>query len=282
MEIKQVGVVGCGTMGAGIALVCARAGYTTLVSESSDELLRRGLDTIRAGLQRDVDRDRMTAEEMDAVLSRLSGGTDLSGFEACDIVVEAVVEDLAVKRQVFAALDQACRAEAVLASNTSSLPVVEIAAATGRPERVVGIHFFNPPAVMKLVEVVSTIATSEETVQAARGFAEAVGKTPILVKDQPGFIVNRLMVPFLVDAIRVYDAGLATAEDVDRGITLGLNHPMGPLALADLIGLDVVMAMAETLQRELGEARHAPPPLLRRMVAAGRLGRKTRRGFYEY
>ena len=252
MEIKQVGVVGCGTMGGGIALICARTGYTTIVSESSDELLQRGLGNIRAVLQRDVDRDRMTAEEMDTVLSRLSGTTDLSGFDACDIVVEAVVEDLAVKREVFAALDRVCGSEAILASNTSSLPVVEMAAATSRPERVVGIHFFNPPAVMKLVEVVSSIATSEETVEAARGFAEALGKTPIRVKDQPGFIVNRLLVPYLLDAIRVFDAGVATAEDVDLGITLGLNHPMGPLALADLIGLDVVMAMAETLQRELG------------------------------
>jgi 3-hydroxybutyryl-CoA dehydrogenase len=282
MTIDRVGVVGCGIMGAGIALLCARAGYPTHVLESSDDLLQRGLANIRSVLRRDVDRNRMTSEDMDTTMALLSGATDVGALAECDIVVEAVVEDLAVKRDVFAALDRACRPEAILASNTSSLPVVEMASATGRPERVVGIHFFNPAAVMKLVEVVATIATSAETVEAAKGFAEALGKTPILVKDQPGFIVNRLLVPYLLDAIRLYDAGVASREDVDQGVTLGLNHPMGPLALADLIGLDVVLAIAETLHRELGEARLTAPPLLRRMVAAGRMGRKTRHGFYEY
>ena len=282
MRIERVGVVGCGTMGGGIAQVCARAGYPTHVHEATDELLQGGLGRIRAALQREVDRDRLSQEEMDGTLARMHGTTTLAGFETCDLVIEAVVEDPGVKRGVFADLDRVCPEPTLLASNTSSLPIMEMAAATGRQSQVLGLHFFNPAPVMKLVEVIATVATSEEAMEAARGFVESLGKTPVRVKDSPGFVVNRLLAPYLLDAIRVYDAGLATREDIDQAVALGLNHPMGPLALADLIGLDVLLSIAESMHRELGEARLAAPPLLRRMVVAGRLGRKTGRGFYEY
>lgn len=282
MEIKRVGVVGCGLMGSGIAEVCARAGYDVRVREVSQELTERGLERIRASMRRAVERGKATAEEVDAASARLSGTVELAELGDRDLIIEAIVENLAAKREVFAALDAACGPGTLLLSNTSSLPIVEMAAATRRPDRVCGLHFFSPAPVMPLVELVRTITTSDETVQTVRAFAESLGKTVVLAKDTPAFIVNRLLVPYIIDAIRVYENGLASKEDIDTGMRLGCGHPMGPLQLADFVGLDVCLFVAEAMYAELNEPRFAPPPLLRRMVAAGHLGRKSGRGFYTY
>ncbi|MBI4300645.1 MAG: 3-hydroxybutyryl-CoA dehydrogenase [Chloroflexi bacterium] len=282
MEIKKVGVVGCGAMGSGITQVSAQAGYQVTVREISDEFLNRGLGGIRSGLERQVERGRMTAADKDATLGRIKGTTRLDDLAESDLVIEAAVEEIEPKRAIFGALDKLCPPTAILATNTSSLTVIQMAAATKRPEMVLGLHFFNPVPVMKLVEIVKTIVTSDEVVETGRKFVESVGKTPVFAKDQPGFISNRLLAPYLIDAIRVYEAGLGTAEDIDQTMVLGCNHPMGPLTLADFIGLDVLMHIAESLHAELAEPRFAPPPLLKRMVMAGHLGRKTKRGFYTY
>jgi 3-hydroxybutyryl-CoA dehydrogenase len=282
MAIRRVGVVGCGLMGSGIAEVCARAGYEVLVREISQELVERGLERVRGSLRRAAERGKASAEEVDAASGRLSGTTELGALADRDLVIEAVVENVEEKRQVFAALDAACPARTILLSNTSSLPVIEMAAATKRPDRVAGLHFFSPAPVMPLVELVRTIATSDETHETVRRFGESLGKRAIVARDTPAFIVNRLLVPYLMDAIRVYESGLASKEDIDAGMKLGCGHPMGPLALADFVGLDVCLFVAEAMHEQLAEPRFAPPPLLRRLVAAGWLGRKTGKGFYDY
>ncbi|MBI4300733.1 MAG: 3-hydroxybutyryl-CoA dehydrogenase [Chloroflexi bacterium] len=280
--MKRVGVVGCGAMGSGIVQVSAQAGYQVTVRDINDEFLNRGLGMIKSSLQRDVDRSRMTAEDRDAIWGRIKGTTKLEDLADSDLIVEAAIEEIGEKRSIFGTLDRVCPPSTILSTNTSSLTVIEMAAATKRPQQVLGLHFFNPAQVMKLVEIVRTIVTSDEAVEVGRKYEESIGKTPVLAKDQPGFIVNRLLVPYLLDAIRVYQDGLASAQDIDQGMLLGCNHPMGPLALSDLIGLDVLLHVAESLHAELAEPRFAAPPLLKRMVMAGHLGRKTKRGFYAY
>jgi 3-hydroxybutyryl-CoA dehydrogenase len=282
MEVREVGVVGCGVMGSGIAQVCATHGYYTTVVEADPERLQQGLERVRRSLAREVERGRLSQERYERALRRLRGATSLAELAPCDLVIEAVVEDLAVKKQVFAELGRACKPEAILATNTSSLSLSELAAASCRPERVIGLHFFNPPTVLRLVEVVSSQSTSPETVETAMAFCDAIDRLTVRVKDTPGFIVNRLLVPFIFDAVRMVEAGVATAEDIDRACRFGLNHAMGPLATADLIGLDVLVQISEAMFEEFGEPRFKAPTLLRRMVSLGYLGRKTGRGFYQY
>jgi 3-hydroxybutyryl-CoA dehydrogenase len=282
MEIKAVGVVGCGLMGSGIVESCARAGYQVVVREPNETLLAQGLARLKGSLAKAVDRGKLTQADAETALARIHGTTELEGFASCDLVIEAAVENMTLKKEIFASLDRVCPAHAILASNTSSLCVMEMASVTKRQDRILGMHFFNPVPVMKLLEFVRTIATSEETMEAARQFGASLGKTMITAKDTPGFIVNVLLVPFLLDAVRLLDNGVATKEDIDAGMQLGCNHPMGPLTLADFVGLDTALFIADAMYDEFKDARYAAPPLLRRMVLAGWLGRKTGRGFYTY
>ena len=282
MEIEKVGIVGCGLMGSGIAELSARSGYSTMVSEASAEFLDKGLAALGSSLSKGVARHKLTEADRDAALGRIKGTTNLADLKDCDLVIEAIVEDMEIKKKVFAQLDEVCTEGALLATNTSCLSIIEMAMATRRPGQVLGIHFFNPAPVMKLAELVKTIATSDETIETARAFAESLGKTAILATDSPGFIVNRLLIPFMLDAIRVLEAGLATREDIDQGMVMGCNHPMGPLALVDLTGVDTLFFVANAMFEEFKEPRFAPPPLLRKMVTAGRMGRKTGKGFYDY
>ena len=282
MEIRRVGVVGLGTMGAGIAQLCVEAGYETVGREISDELGERGRATIERYLGRAVEKERMTADERDTVLGRLSLTTEVHELARCDLVIEAIVEDLGAKRELFAELDCVVGPEALLATNTSALPVTELAAATSRPERVVGLHFFNPAPVLKLVEVVRTDLTDDDVFALAFAFAQRLGKEPIACRDTPGFVVNRILIPLLNDCVRVIDEARVSPEDVDRAMRFGLNWPIGPCALIDLIGVDVHVHASEALWEALREPRMAPPPRLVRMAQAGNLGRKTGRGFFEY
>jgi len=282
MDIKTVGVVGCGLMGSGIAEVAARCGYQVIVSEASDELLARGLDRVRASLTKAVSRGKATQEEKDEALARIQGTVDMEDFAACDLIVEAVTEDMALKKRIFAALDTICPPRTIIASNTSCLCITEMASVTRRGDKVLGLHFFNPVPVMKLLEIVRTILTSEETLATCRAFGESLGKTVVVAPDTPGFIVSRLLIPYLLSAIRAVEWSVASVEDVDRAMVLGCNHPMGPLALADLIGLDTMLHIAHQMYDEFKDPAYAPPPLLKRMVLAGHLGRKTGKGFYDY
>jgi 3-hydroxybutyryl-CoA dehydrogenase len=282
MTIKNVGVIGCGLMGGGIAQVTAQAGFNTIVVEANDDLLQRGLSRLRQTLDGLVERGRLEATARDATVARLTGSTRLEDLASCDLVVEAITENQALKNETFAKLDRICAPAALLATNTSSCNVTAMAAATKRPGQVVGLHFFNPVPLMKLVEVVRTILTDDATVTAATAWVRAVGKTPVQAKDATAFIVNRLLVPYLLDAIRVYEGGLASLEDIDQAMKLGCGYPMGPFTLLDLVGLDTTMYVAEVMFEEFREPRYAPPPLLKRMVMAGQLGRKTGRGFYSY
>jgi 3-hydroxybutyryl-CoA dehydrogenase len=281
-DVQRVGVVGCGLMGSGIVEVAARAGCAVTVVEGDDALVAAGLDRVRRSLARAVDRGKLGAGERDALLERVETATSLRALAEADLVIEAATEDLEAKLAIFTELDGVTKPDTVLASNTSSIPIVELALATTRPDRVVGMHFFNPPPVMPLLELISALTTSEETVTFAVAVAERFGKTVVRAKDHAGFIVNRLLIPYLCDAARLYDEGFATREDIDTAISLGLSHPMGPLALADFIGIDTCVSIAEILHREFGDPRYAPPPVMRRMVAAGYLGRKSGRGFYAY
>ncbi len=282
MEIRKVGVVGCGQMGGGIAQVCAQSGYAVLVSEANDELLQKGLAAIKSSLDRGVQKEKITPQDRDAALSRIRGTINVREFGDCDLVIEAALENLELKKKIFGEMDKVCPRHTILATNTSCLSVIDIAAATKRPDRVMGMHFFNPAPTMKLLEIVRTTATSEETFETGRQFGRSLGKTVVIAQDSPGFIVNRLMTPQILNAIRMVESGIATKEDIDTGMTLGLNYPMGPLALADLIGLDTLLSIANGIYDKLREAQYAPPPLLKNMVADGRLGRKTGMGFYEY
>jgi 3-hydroxybutyryl-CoA dehydrogenase len=281
-DVRRVGVVGCGLMGSGIVEVAARAGCSVTFVEGTDELVATGLERVRRSLAGAVDRGKLEAGERDALLARIDSSTSLRGLDDADLVIEAATEDLASKLAIFRDLDGLTQPGTVLASNTSSIPIVELALATERPEKVVGMHFFNPAPVMPLVELIPALTTSDETLALAAAVAERFGKTVVHAKDHAGFIVNRLLIPFLCDAASLYDDGFATREDIDTAVSLGLGHPMGPLALADLIGIDTCVSIAEILHREFGDARYVPPPVMRRMVAAGRLGRKSGRGFYEY
>ncbi len=282
MAIKTVGVIGCGLMGAGIAQVAAQAGFPTTVVEATQELLDRGLGAIRKSLEALVAKAKIDERNRQDTLGRLKGATELEALKDRDLVIEAITENQALKNETFAKLDRICPPHALLASNTSSCNITAMAAATRRPGQVLGLHFFNPVPLMKLVEVVQTILTDERTVLAAYEWVQAVGKAPVRTKDSTAFIVNRLLVPYLLDAIRIYEGGLASLEDIDQAMKLGCGYPMGPFTLLDLVGLDTTMYVAEVMFEEFREPRYAPPPLLKRMVMAGHLGRKSGRGFYDY
>ena len=282
MKIQKVGVLGSGLMGSGIAEVCARAGYPTVVREVNEELLEKGMGRIRGSLDKAVEKGKLEGAQRDEAAARLSGTVDLAAFEDCDLVVEAIVENPEEKRQTFAALDTAVKPEAIFASNTSSLTITQLAMSTKRPDRFVGLHFFNPVPVMKLVEVVRTLATSDDTFQSAFAFVKTLGKEPVAARDNSGFIVNRLLVPYILDAIRAYEEGVGSLEDIDKAMQLGCGYPMGPFALLDFVGLDTTYYIANIMFEEYREKRFAPPPLLKQLVLAGRLGRKSGRGFYDY
>ena len=282
MAIKTLGVIGCGLMGSGIAQVSAQAGFSTTVVEANQELLDKGLGSIRRNLEALVAKARMDERVKDETLARLKGATTLDALKESDLVIEAITENQATKNETFAKLDKICPPHALLATNTSSCNITAMAAATRRAGQVLGLHFFNPVPLMKLVEVVQTILTDDATVHAAYEWVQAIGKTPVKAKDSTAFIVNRLLVPYLLDAIRVYEGGLASLEDIDQAMKLGCGYPMGPFTLLDLVGLDTAMFVAEVMFEEFREPRYAPPPLLKRMVMAGRLGRKSGKGFYDY
>jgi 3-hydroxybutyryl-CoA dehydrogenase len=281
-DFSHLGVVGAGFMGSGIAESAARAGLGVSLFEPDRAPLERSRAAIEGSLQKAVGRGKLTREDAADQLDRIAWVTDLDALAAADAVVEAVTEDLEVKRDLFRRLDALLPPDALLASNTSSIPIAELAGVTDRPDRVLGLHFFSPVPVMRLVEVVAGLETSPDTIARAHALGSRLGKTPIQTKDRSGFVVNFLLVPYLLAAVRMYEDGFAGREDIDQGMVLGCGHPMGPLALCDFIGLDVVQAIAESLFEEFREAQYAPPPLVRRMVAAGRLGRKAGRGFYEY
>ncbi len=283
MEVKKVGIVAMtGIMGTGIAQVCAQAGYQVLGSSRSQDNINKALASINSQLTRAVERQRITQADKDAAVSRIKGTTSMQDFADCDLVVEAAAEDMQLKKGIFAELDKICKKDAIIASNTSCLSIIDLAIATKRPDKVAGIHFFNPVPVMKLVEVVKTITTSDDTVATSKKFCESVGKTVVIAKDAPGFIVNRLMTPFILNAVKMLESGVASREDIDTAINLGLNHPMGPLALVDLIGIDTFLSFADAQYEEFKDPQFSSPVLLRKMVSAGWLGRKTKKGFYEY
>ena len=282
MPEKIVGVVGCGLMGSGIAQVCAQAGYRTVVREVDEVVLTNGLERIRSFLEAGVERGKVSPQVRDATMSNLSGVTALEKMSDCDIVIEAIVEDIDVKREVFSALDVVVGADTLFASNTSSLCITEIAALTGRPDRFVGLHFFSPVPVMKLVEVIRGLATSDETYTQAFDFGRSLGKDPVTAPDRPGFIANRLLIPYLLGAIRAYESGVGSIEDIDKTMSLGCGHPMGPFTLLDFIGLDTTYYIANIMYDEFRDPIYAVPPLLKRMVLAGYHGRKSERGFYTY
>ncbi len=282
MKINKVGIVGCGVMGSGIAQVCAQSGYQVVVSEINDELLKKGLASIDTFLTKGIARGKVTQQEKDATLSRIKGTTNIKDFSDCDLVVEAVIEIMDVKRKVFAELDKVCSKSTILASNTSCLSIIDIAAATTRVDQVLGIHFFNPVPLMRLIELIRTIVTSDETVETVREFSKSLGKTVAVTKDTPGFLTSRLGIVQGYEAIRMLEAGVGTAEDIDTAMKLGYNHPMGPLELTALVGLDVRLDVGKALYEVTKDPKFAPPVLLQKMVAAGWLGRKTGKGFYEY
>jgi 3-hydroxybutyryl-CoA dehydrogenase len=282
MDIQKVGVVGCGLMGSGIAQTAAMSGFPTVVREVSRPLLDKGLASIEKSLSKFVEKETLTAEQKAQTLARLRPTLSLDDFADCDLVIEAIVENLERKRELFAELDSKVKPGAIFASNTSSLSITEMMTATQRSPRFLGLHFFNPVPIMKLVEVIKTVVTDPAVVEAGLDFGRRLGKTPILTSDRGGFIVNRLLVPFLLDSIRALEEGIGSIEDIDNGIKLGCGHPMGPLTLNDFVGLDTTYYIAEILFREYREKRFAPPPLMKRMVLAGMLGRKSGKGFYDY
>ena len=282
MAIQKVGVVGCGLMGHGIAQVSAQAGHTTVVREVSADALAKGLGMIRKFLEAGVAKGKITQEAADRTIAHLEGTTELRDLAECDLVIEAVSENLAVKQDLLGNLDRVCKPEALFASNTSSLSITELSIFAKRPDRFLGLHFFNPVQLMKLVEVVKTLVTSEAALKAATDWCRSIGKTVVTVGDSTGFVVNRLLVPYMLDAVRAFEQGLASRDDIDNAMKLGCGYPMGPLFLGDYVGLDTTYAIAEIMFEEFKEPRFAPPPLLRRMVLAGRHGRKTGRGFYDW
>ena len=282
MTIRKVGVLGCGLMGAGIAEVAAKAGFETVVREVSIDLLEKGLGRIRGSLGKAVDKGKLPAADRDAAIARLKGTVDFTDLADCDLIVEAIVENLDEKKRVYAAVDGVAKAGAILASNTSSLTVTQLAMASKRPDRFVGLHFFNPVPVMKLVEIVRTLMTDESVLADVNEFCRSIGKDPVACRDNSGFIVNRLLVPYLLDAIRAHEEGVGSVTDIDKAMQLGCGYPMGPFTLLDFVGLDTTYYIANIMFEEYREKRFAPPPLLKQMVQAGRLGKKSGRGFYEY
>jgi 3-hydroxybutyryl-CoA dehydrogenase len=282
MEIRTVGVLGCGLMGSGIAQVSAQAGYKTIVREVEEAFLQKGLGRIQKFLADGVEKGKVAPEARDKALANLKGTTSADDFKDCDLVVEAIIENLDEKQRAYAALERVVRPHTIICSNTSSLCITELAAKTTRPDRFAGLHFFNPVPIMKLVEVIRALTTSDETYTTVFAFAQSLGKEPITAPDKPGFIVNRLLVPYMLDAIRSYENGLGTLEDIDKGMKLGCGYPMGPFTLLDFVGLDTTYYIANIMFEEYREPAYAPPPLLKRMVLAGRLGRKSGQGFYKY
>jgi 3-hydroxybutyryl-CoA dehydrogenase len=281
-EVKKVGVIGAGTMGSGIAQVVSASGREVILVDISDSALKRGIDTIQKSLSRFVKKGEIDEQESNSILSRIRTTTSFEDLKDVDLIIEAVFENMEVKKETFKKLDACTRPDVIFATNTSSLPIVELAVSTGRPDKVVGMHFFNPAPIMKLVEVVKSLVTSEETVQFAYDFAKALGKDPVKTKDVPGFIVNRILMPMLNEAVFALEEGVGTAEDIDKAMKLGTNQPIGPLALIDLIGLDVTLDVLDVLYREFRDPKFRAANLLRQMVRAGWLGRKTGRGFYSY
>jgi 3-hydroxybutyryl-CoA dehydrogenase len=282
MSIQSVGVLGCGLMGAGIAQVCAQSGYRTVVREVNQAVLDKGLGRVRRFLEEGVQKGKVTPETRDSTLANLSGTTAVDALAGCDLVIEAIVENLEAKRQAYAAVEAVVGDDTRIVSNTSSLCITELAAATTRPDRFGGLHFFNPVPLMKLVEVIRGLSTTEPTYVALFAFAQSLGKDPITAPDRPGFIVNRLLVPYLLDAIRAYENGLGTLDDIDKGMKLGCGYPMGPFTLLDFVGLDTTYYIANIMFDEFREPAYAPPPLLKRMVLAGRVGKKVGKGFFDY
>jgi 3-hydroxybutyryl-CoA dehydrogenase len=279
---QTVGVIGCGLMGSGIAEVCARAGYQVIVREVTDDLLRRGLERVDQSMERGVARAKLTDADRKAARARIRGTIRLADLSGCEIVLEAIIEKMDDKKRLFADLDGLCPPKTIFASNTSSLSITEMASATKRADRFLGLHFFNPVPVMQPVEMIRGLGTAEDTLAQGRAFCEGLGKTVVACKDYPGFIVNLLLVPYLLDAVRALELGVASKEDIDVAVRLGLNHPMGPLTLLDFVGIDTTYYIAEAMFAEFKDARYAAPPLLRKMVLAGYHGRKTGKGFYEY
>ena len=280
--MQKIGVVGAGTMGAGIAQAFASAGLTVVLRDVSDALVASGVATIQKNLDRQVSKGTLSEIEHQAILGRVERATDLEAVAECDLIVEAIIEQMDIKKTVFEALDKTCKAETIFVSNTSSLSITEIASATNRPDRVMGMHFFNPASIMKLVELIRGIATSQETVDAVQAVAMEIGKQPIEVAEAPGFVVNRILVPMINEAVGILAEGLASPQDIDAAMKLGANHPMGPLTLADMIGLDVCLAVMDVFHQEFGDSKYRTHPLLRKYVRAGWLGRKSGKGFYDY
>ncbi|MCT4594032.1 MAG: 3-hydroxybutyryl-CoA dehydrogenase [Anaeromicrobium sp.] len=280
--MKKIGVLGTGTMGAGIIQVFAQKGYEVCVRARRDSSIERGLATVSKNLDRLIKKERLTEEQKSEVMGRIHTSTDISIMKDCDLIVEAATENMEAKKELFAQLDELCKEDTIIATNTSSLSITEIASATNRPDKVIGMHFFNPVPVMKLVEIIKGIATSDETKEVIVELTKEIGKTPVEVDEAPGFVVNRVLIPMINEAIGILADGVATKEDIDEAMKLGANHPIGPLALGDLIGLDVCLAIMEVLYNEFGDSKYRPHPLLRKMVRANLLGRKTKKGFFDY
>ncbi|MTI71280.1 MAG: 3-hydroxybutyryl-CoA dehydrogenase [Firmicutes bacterium] len=278
----KVCVIGAGTMGSGIALVFAQSGYEVIMRDINDESLERGMKTINKNLSRSVKKERITEKEKDEILKKITATTDINALNDVDLVIEAASENMDIKKKIFKELDEVCKEDTILATNTSSLSITEISSATNRPDKIVGMHFFNPVPVMKLVEIIKGIATSDETKETVLKLSEELGKTPVEVEEAPGFVVNRILVPMINEAVGILADGVASKEDIDEAMKLGANHPIGPLALADLIGNDVCLAIMEVLYEEFGDTKYRPHPYLRKMVRGNLLGRKTKIGFYDY